>query len=192
MSVFSPHARRIIEAPLHLPGGRAVVGNALWLYCMLASKANYRGVVSRQSDRLAQDLELEEEKLAEWLDRLKNAGLIEVYSPKPYLVIKLLKWSEGDGGEHHNAPDFVRGSSDAAAAAFSKQEDGGRQGEGEALLQEVLATLEEAGADEFRRLIQGRSPEVVRRALGRVQTTPAQQIRKSKAALFRYLLAKLS
>lgn len=188
---FSPHARRIIEAPLHLPGGRAVVGDALWLYCMLASAANHRGLVSRQSDRLAQDLELEEEKLAEWLDRLKNAGLIEVYSPKPYLVIKLLKWSEGDGAEPRDTPDSTRSSSDAAAASFSRQEDGG-QGEGEALLQEVLAVLEETDADEFRRLIQGRSPELVRRALFRVRITPPQQIRKSKAALFRYLIAKLA
>lgn len=189
--VFSPHARRVIEAPLHLPGGRAVVGDALWLYCMLASAANHRGLVSRQSDRLAQDLELEEEKLAEWLDRLRNAGLIEVYSPKPYLVIKLLKWSDGDGEEPRNAPYAIRSSSDAAAAAFSGQEDGGR-GEGEALLQEVLAILEETDVDEFRRLIQGRSPELVRRALDRVRTTPSQQIRKSKAALFRYLLTKLA
>lgn len=189
--IFSLHARRIIEAPLQLTGGRALVGDALWLYCMLACRANYRGVVSRQSDRLAQDLELDEEQLVEWLNRLRNAGLVEVYAPKPYLVIKLLKWSESEGEAARNAPETEHSSSNAAASTSSKQEDGG-QGEGEALLQEVLAVLEEADAEEFRRLLQGRAPEVVRRALHRVRTTPPQQIRKSKAALFRYLLAKLS
>jgi hypothetical protein len=199
--LFSSHTRRIIEAPLHVPGGRVLVGDALWLYFMLASRANYRGVVCRQSDRLAEDLGLEEKQLAEWLDRLGNAGLIEVHAPKPYLVIKLLAWSDSEETERRKAPDLKPSggtqmevpvsSSNAAAAASSKQEDGG-QGEGEALLHEVLAALDEADADEFRHLLRGRSPEVVRRALHRVQTTPPQQIRKSKAALFRYLLTKLS
>ncbi|MFH0828798.1 MAG: hypothetical protein V1907_01300 [Candidatus Kerfeldbacteria bacterium] len=192
------HARRIIEAPLQLPGGRALVGDALWLYVMLAARANYRGVVCRPADRLALDLGLEEEQLAGWLERLSNADLIEVHTPTPYLVIKLKAWSDSNHVEHPSSPDSAASSSEvhrevpvsSAAAAAKQQEDGG-QGEGEALLDEVLAVLgPDADRDEFRTLLSGRNPSLVHRALKRVQATTS--IRVSRAALFRSLLRKLS
>lgn len=195
-------ARRIIEAPLLVPGGRAVVGDALWLYVMLASRANYRGVVCRRAERLAQDLGLEEEQLAEWLDRLHNADLVEVHTPSPYLVIKIRSWSDSEQGGHPVSPDSKPPSSDvhgdvpvsssysSKAAATKQQEDGG-QGEGEALLDQVLAVLgSEADRDEFRALLTGRNPSLIRQCLKRVQAT--QSIRVSRAALFRSLLRKLS
>ena len=78
-----------------------------------------------------------------------------------------------------------------SAAASSKQEDGGA-GEGEALLREVVSALGEANTDEIRQLM-GRFPAgIVREALRRVESTPPAQIRKSRLALFRYLLGKLS
>jgi hypothetical protein len=196
--LFSPHMRRIIEAPLRLPGGRAVVGDALWLYVMLSSRANHRGVVCRQADRLAQDLGLEEEQLAEWLDRLNNAGLIELSAPSPYLVIKITAWSDSGHSEEHRAPVSKPSGSEprgdvpvsSAAAAAKQQEDGGR-GEGETLLNEVLVVLgPDADRDEFRSLLLGRDHTLIHRCLKRVQAT--QSIRVSRAALFRSLLRKLS
>lgn len=195
---LSPHARQIIEAPLAVPGGRVVVGEALWLYVMLASHANYRGVICRHADRLAQDVGLEEEQLAEWLDRLGNAGLIEVHAPSPYLVIKITAWSASAAVEHSASPDSTRSGSEvhievpvsSAAAAAKQQEDGG-PGEGDTLLSEVLAVLgPDAERDEFLELLTGRDPSLVQRCLKRVQAT--KSIRVSRAALFRSLLSKLS
>lgn len=190
-------ARRIIEAPLGVSGGRVVVGDALWLYVMLASRANYRGVVCRQADLLAQDLGLEEEQLAQWLDRLSNAGLVEVHAPSPYLVIKITAWSDSVHIERAESPDSKPSRSEvhgevpvsSAAAAAKQQEDGG-QGEGETLLDEVLAVLgPDADRNEFRDLLGGRDPSLIRRCLRRVQAT--KSIRVSRAALFRSLLRKL-
>jgi hypothetical protein len=71
-----------------------------------------------------------------------------------------------------------------------QQEDGGA-GEGEALLDEVLAVLgPSADHDEFRAILAGHSLDLIRRCLRRVQATKA--IRVSRAALFRSLLEKLS
>jgi len=70
-----------------------------------------------------------------------------------------------------------------------QQEDGGA-GEGEALLDEVVRVLgPEADREEFARILTGRSAELVRRCLRRVEAT--KSIRVSRAALFRSLLQKL-
>lgn len=200
--LFPPSALRVIEAPLRVPEARVQLGDALWLYVLLASIASYRGLVCRRPHRLAQDIGADEQQLAEWLDRLSKVELIEVQTPAPFLVIKLRAWSGSEPSESEKTPDSGHPGSDAhidvpvssnaaAAAALSKREDGG-QGEGEALLREVLAALDEADPVEFRQLLQQYPPDVVRRALRRVETTPPSQIRKSKTALFRYLLTKLS
>lgn len=199
--LLSDQARRVIEAPLRVTGGRVLVGDALWLYVTLASIANFRGIVCRRSDRLAEGLAIEESRLTEWLSRLETAGLVELQSGSPFLVIKLNPWSGSPDPGATSGPDSTRPaaslqsevpvSSSVAAAASSNREDGG-QGEGEALFAEVQAVLGDTDAAEFRDVHMQYAPAVVRQALRRVQTTPAAQIRKSKAALFRYLLAKLS
>jgi hypothetical protein len=57
----------------------------------------------------------------------------------------------------------------------------------------VLAVLgPEADAVEMRELLSVSAPEVVERALRRVEATPTRQIRRSRTALFRFLLTKLT
>lgn len=203
MSALLPAlALKAIEAPLRVPEGRDRVGDALWLYLFLASVASYRGTVCTRPEKATQVLAVDDAQLGNWLAALEKSGLVRVISPAPFLVIRLLAYSDRESvtaatpsdsraqvsGAHVDVPV---GSSSAAAASIEHGEVGG-QGEGEGLLREVLATLEEANPDEFRQLITRFPAATVRRALRRVQTTPASQIRKSKAALFRYLLGKLS
>lgn len=132
------------------------------------------------------------------LHRLEDAGLVRVLSRLPFLAIRLSAWPGSGASDHEKQQQLssnqrslhmeVPVSSRAAAAAT--QEDGGA-GEGEVLLADVLATLgPDADRDEFRSVIAGHSPELIRRCLVRVRSTKA--IRVSRAALFRSLLHKLS
>jgi hypothetical protein len=58
-------------------------------------------------------------------------------------------------------------------------------------IEEIRDVLGEEDVD-VRTLTRGIPHAIVRKALRRVRLTPASQIRKSRVALFRYLLAKLS
>jgi hypothetical protein len=55
-----------------------------------------------------------------------------------------------------------------------------------------VSALDGADADEVRSLLAEFQKPVVLKALIRVKATPSSQIRKSKLALFRYLLAKFA
>jgi len=167
----------------------------------LRNRANYHGLVNVREERLLGALKMTREEVVASLDALVQARLIDVISPLPFLVVKMLKWSGRGATRSIEAPDSAVSRSDAhnsvpvssnaaAAAALSKQADGGA-GEGEVLLDDVLAVLgPSASRREFRRILAGRDAGLIRRCLRRVQDT--QAIRVSKAALFRSLLTKLS
>ena len=196
MSGLHPDARRIIEAPLQA-GGRRLIGEALWLYLRLVAFANHRGVIIRRADRLIAEVELEEDVLTEWLERLKKAGLVEVFAPKPYLVVKLRFWSdkslaEGQKTATRAAERVEVPVSSKAIAAIGKTGVKGGQGEGEELLRDILRVLGETDPEPFRGVLHSFSSEVIRTVLRRIEATPDSQIRKSKTALFRLLLTKLS
>ena len=193
---------RLGRAVLDVPDRAHAVGDAIWLYLYLLLEADHQGRLCRKSERIAADLGVEETEVGVWLKRLVDVGLVTVLSPSPFLVTRLAMWSGNKAGAAANQAvgskpggageeDVPVSSSSAAAASNNNGEDGGR-GEGEELLREVLAALDEADPDEFRDLIARFPSETVRGALRRVQATPPGQIRKSKTAMFRYLLGKRS
>jgi len=200
---LEPHVRAALAAPFLDGQGVRRLGRALWLYLHIVLEVDQRGLFIRHLAKMVTALGVSEPEAQEWLDRLSKSRLIEVLSPPPFLVIKLRSWSNSNHSEQANPPasssqngnlhiEVPVSSSSSAAAAFSKREDGGL-GEGEALLRDVLDALgEEADPEEFRALLPRYSPATVRQALRRVETTPVGQIRKSRVALFRYLLDKLS
>ena len=193
---------RSLAAPLSVSGFREEVGDAIWLYLYLVVSANHGGIVLRQLDRLANDLLVEASEVKSWLSRLQRTRLVDLESPAPYLAIKLRSWSGDDSPRtqkrlENPSKQIVPlgvpvGSSSAAAAAASSNAENGGLGEGEGLLQRVLSVLGETDEVEFRDLLKQHPTERIHQALIRVQATPPEQIRKSKAALFRFLLNKLS
>ncbi len=178
------------------------LGRAVWLYLHLIRIANHRGIVMRTVDQLASELVLPNATVEEWLQRLDDAKLIHLESPAPFLVIKLPFWS-GNGVPKRENPGPLSVSERAAlevpvssskqqpAAAASKQTGEGGAGEGVGMVAEVARSLD-AGHEEIRQAIAGLPNEIVLKALLRVKMTPTSQIRKSKLALFRYLLAKFT
>jgi hypothetical protein len=196
-------SRPAVEAPLSLKDAIDSLGRAVWLYLHLLKIANPPPIVLRTVERLANELALPEQTIEEWLRRLSESKLIRLESPPPFLVIKLLSWldsggatsegvgsSSGPSGHSHN--EVPVGSKQQAAAAALQQTGEGGAGEGEALLNEVAQALDGADRVEVRSLIGEFPKPVVLKALIRVKTTPSSQIRKSKLALFRYLLSKFS
>jgi hypothetical protein len=168
------------------------------LITALRKQVNHHGLVIVREECMLDRLRADHDEVAAGLDTLARAQVIDVLSPLPFLVMKFRKWSGQKSSHSVSAPDSaIPGASlndvpvsSNAAAALIKQADGGA-GEGEVLLDEVLVVLgASASRTEFRRILAGRDPGLIRRCLRRVQDTHA--IRVSKAALFRSLLAKLS
>ena len=196
-------SRSVVEAPFLPKDGVQRLGRALWLYLHLLRIANHRGLALRTWDRLEEELVVPKRTVELWLARLAEAKLVLIESPAPFLVIRLSFWSDHDdsNGENRGQPSSLGGHSHSevpvssskqqAAAAFKQTGEGGA-GEGEALVAEVAQVLDGADADEVRSLVAEFPNPVVLKAMIRVKTTPSSQIRKSKLALFRYLLAKFA
>jgi hypothetical protein len=191
----------LLNAAFKTPRAVETLGRALWLYLHFVRLANDRGMAIRTRARLAEDLAVSEETIERWIERLVKAELVRVLSPSPYLAISLRFWPGNAADEAQNAAPRSgkrafqeknpRGYSHSKAAAIapSSYADGGA-GEGDDLAVELRAVLPEAGETEITRILNRYPRAVLRRALERVAKTP--RIRTSKAALFRYLLAKFS
>jgi hypothetical protein len=198
-NLFIP--RSAVSAVGGVPKPAVTLGRAALLYLALLPLASTRGIVIRTRMFLSQLLSVSEAEIDEWLSRLEKAGLVIRQTPPPYLVIKLPFWS-GEGAEpasfgseasDSQADVPVSSSKQQPAAAFikSRASGDGEHGEGVGLRAECREAI--GGNDDAIDEFLSQYPEsVVRRALARVQATPEKQIRKSKLALFRYLLTKLS
>ena len=193
-------ARNLLDAPLVMPDGVQRLGRALWLYVRLLTLTNNRGLIIRRSDQLADDLRVSEDEIDDWLMRLAEAKLVEVQVPTPYLVIKLSLWSDesSDSLQESRVPasrSTSQGYSSTLAIhdeskSNSSEEVRTKSQEPDVLLAEILSVLGESDPTSFRPLLTHYPPQVIRGVLQRVRT--AGQIRKSKTALFRYLLGKLT
>jgi hypothetical protein len=177
------------------------LGRAAWLYLALLSAASDKGVVIRTRKHLAKMLGVAEPTLEVWLSRFANAGLITIKSPSPYLIIVLRFWSgsanmdQVQAGQSESAKEEVPVSnsySNSNAHLSNANAGVGGQGEGEALTKAIRSLLPDIEAADVERILASYPQQVIRRTIDRVAKTPADRIRKSKTALFRYLLTKLS
>lgn len=192
-----PIPRTTIEALFASQSLLPRLANSYRLYLHLVRLATPWGLIIRSRKRFADDLAVSEQAIDRWVKRLSDARLIYVQVPSPFLVIRMRFWSSSSssgvekstpaGREASTIEENAPGSEQPAAAALSSGVGG--LGEGAALAAEMREVLGEAGATEVAGLVNAYPPHVVRKALQRVRTTPQSQIRKSKAALFRYLLA---
>ena len=164
----------------------------------LRGYANADGLAFASESRLIDEFSASHDDLARALNQLESDGKVRILSRLPFVALKLRAWPGSSSprvqkmqqinSNQHSLHIVVPVSSRAAAA--TQQEDGGA-GEGEALLDHVLAVLgPDADRDEFRAILAGREPALIHRCLRRVQAT--KSIRVSRAALFRSLLHKLS
>jgi hypothetical protein len=187
---------RAVLAPLQVEQGPDRLGRALWLYLWLVSRANHAGRVCRTVEVIARELAIAEGKAYDWITRLSEAELIQVQGSAQYLAIRLRVWPGKEAENPANGSKTARsqeevpvgsGSKLQQPAASSKLEDGG-VGEGESLFERVAEVIGKREAEQLSKFIGEFPREVVERAILRVKTTPRRAIRKSRAALLRFLL----
>jgi hypothetical protein len=169
------------------------------LIAVLRERASARGVVMAREDVLVDKLKASPEVLVTTLRKLERAGLIEVLTPGYFLVIKLKMWSGTVPGPAKDAPKSGAETARGYSYSFQHQaidkskaiaiQDGGPE-RGAQLLQEILATLGESDPTSFRGVLEHYPASSIRAVLQRVRATPPEKVRKSRTALFRYLLAK--
>lgn len=186
---------------------RTALKDAIWLYCWLIAMVNSSGHVNRTRASLAADLGTTENEVARHLSLLDSHNLIRVLVPSPYLVIRMSLWRDSitattrttaentlPNDALSNVP--VPGSSkllpeQQPKAAPAAGVDGGA-GEGEGLLAQAQSRLGPVDGAALQKLLAQHPPPAVRAALARVARTPQGRIRKSRFALFRYLLIHAS
>lgn len=156
------------------------------LLACLQGHANPRGVVIVQEDALLEELQSTHDALAPTLEKIRRAGLAEILSPLPFLVLKLRSWSSKATNPSNPQP---------AAYSYSKLSsnrlnESYRLTGGDTLMQEILEALGETDPTSFEGAIKNFPAAVIRKALDRVRRT--RSLRKNRTALFRYLLTKLS
>jgi len=161
------------------------------LLACLSARVSKRGTVVITEEALLRALGTDHKALSAELAKLERAGLVEILTPPPFLVLKLRKWPNGgqsavaSGRSAYSYPRLLQ----------PKQLKSYRQGDqvensSSDLLREILETLGETDRSSFEKAVELYSPQVIRTALDRVRR--ARGIRKSRTALFRHLLPRLT
>jgi hypothetical protein len=165
----------------------------------LRGRASRRGLVIVRQEVLEHEVHASEAQLRDALAALEREEQLRVLSPLPYLVVALPRrmWPSAPPNPSKTGPNPRPKPSRGYSYSFHKHnqskaiaiEDGGL-GEGDSLLEEILATLGESDPKPFRAVLEHFSAAKIRAALVRVRATPPEKLRKSRTALFRYLLAR--
>ena len=151
---------------------------------ILNDKAGKNGIAFAQEEFLVHRLNCDREKLALALEALESRGAITVLSPLPFLTVRLKMWP---GRAQISAPTAPPPYSHSHSRNSS--EDSYRA-PADDLLEEILSVVGEDDPEPFRKVLKLYTPQVIRKALARVQK--AQSIQKSRTALFRYLLPRVA
>lgn len=162
------------------------------LLACLQSHASKRGMVVITEEALLREVGVDRETASSELAKLERAGLVEILTPLPFLVLKLRKWAamgEKAGMSSHSAYSYSK-LLQPKQLNDSYRQDGEATTAGTGLLQEILETLGETDGAPFEMAVELYSPLVIRTALDRVRR--ARGIRKSRTALFRHLLPRLA
>ena len=171
-----------------------------WLFRHLRGRATHRGLVIAREAVLLQELGCEPATLRGALAELEQSDVVEILAPLPFLVLKLAHSWSGKRSAIAESPEKSPDSEPSRYSySFNNQaidkshaiagENGGA-GEGEELIEEILATLGEPDPTTFRGVLTHYPEAVIRSVLARIRRMPPERVRKSKTAYFRFLLAK--
>jgi DNA-binding transcriptional ArsR family regulator len=165
------HIRRGLVAD---PDGRHYfrMKNAIWLYLYLALSVNpHTGKLLSKLDFISSQMGISKETLQTWLGHLKKWGYVSTQRQGESILFKLSRWREP------NKPT-------------PKQET---KSEENSLASEIAETFEDKENIGYYQWICENYPEnSVKRAFLEVKKMPNNKIKKSRGALFTYLVKKYS
>ncbi|MFH1679077.1 MAG: hypothetical protein ABIH26_00355 [Candidatus Eisenbacteria bacterium] len=158
--------RKILEhsKALHIRRMRS----ALWLYLVLLAEPPEDGETLRvDPGALARRMGLREGTVRSWLGHLRKAGYLEARGTNGTIRVRLL----------HLAPQKASPGPGEPPRAFT--------------VVRLARALGEQGEEEtLRRVLEDHSDDLIRKALANTLAVPPEQIRKSRTALFLFLLKR--
>ena len=194
MSLQDP--TKIVEKPSHRPFERMVAevvhsGNprvatslkqAIWLYLSLLLQASYQGTVELNVTATAQAIGTQEATISTWLGHLRKAGLVSIKKWPGSLVVKLTRYpaplKQSAPGQ---TPNTVHKKEDPSQPRLSDVD--------RAFARTLSQTLQdEANLPHYEELVSEHGQITLTRMLKQAQAVPAEKIRKSRAALFHFIL----
>ena len=165
------------------------------LLASLKAHANSRGLVLVTDDDLAREVPASPGTLSDEIEKLVRAGLIEVLSPQPFLVIKLKTWPARRSDSAKTAPktgvrsDRAYSFQSSLSQSIDERNSYRQPDRSDPLLHEILEALGESDPTTFRGAIENYPPHVIRTALTRIRRM--KTIHKNRTAVFRFLLPRI-
>lgn len=178
-----------LSAVLRVTRPTETLGKSLFLYVALLRSAGAGGTVIRTRERLAGDLSVPESRIDAWLSRLVAVRLVRIQSSNRFLMVRISSWPGSDASPSQipssSAPHIEESYSHIAALQDFAGDRGAGKGDLVVAAQEFLG---ENAATELEIILRTHSLERVTRIANQVRNTPPEKIKKSKLALFRYLI----
>ena len=163
------------------------------LLTFLGKHVNARGLVLVREATLVDALQVPPLEVRASLRELRASGAIEILSGPPFFVVALRN-SSWAGSDNAAAPSLAKGAHNSQPAYShsysSRTKNGHSYPERERLLNEILETVGETDPSSFEGALENYSRETIRTALERVRRM--KQVRRSRTALFRYLLPRIA
>jgi DNA-binding transcriptional ArsR family regulator len=149
---------------------------SVWLYLYLLLAVNpTTGARLLSPALIAEQMGLNEDTIRSWLGRLRRAGYLSVERQGDYLRVEMKRW---------RTP-----ARPVEPEAIDEPQQKTRSGMSPELLAKRLG--EEPGDPFWERAVMTWDDATIRRVLEEVERVPAERIRKSRAALFRYLITRI-
>lgn len=158
--------------------------DSMWLYLALVLLVEEDGAVRKSFQELSRLTGIKPATLRSWAGHLRKAGLIRL---EQMGSVEVLKFHVHGLAAHEEAP---KTQSQAPGDPEELQESSERNPMLVALAAFVRRGLsdEEASLEEYIELCEHVPREVIKTAFEQSRRVPAEKIRKSRAALFRYLI----
>jgi hypothetical protein len=149
----------------------------LWLYLYLLIKAHPEsGKLVIIPDRIAVEIGVKSESVHSWLGQLRKHGYVQLRKQGQAYVLSLSNYP-GEQPAHVSELIPDEGYEDSSKDGLTPEELEKRIGNGESL-------------PYYRSVCRRYSKDVIAQALSDVEATPSERIRKSKGALFTFLVKK--
>ena len=174
----------------HDPDGRHYfrMKHAVWLYLYLLIEANYRtGRVVTSIEKIRQDTGIETNLLCSFLGHLKQWNYVSTEKQNGHILFKISKWKTVPEFD-----DFLSNGNKKANDAAKKPKTSrkpAKPAKPNPLAQEIVQSFQDKDNLSFYEQVCSQySEDLIRRILQKVQEIPDEKIKKSRGALFTYLI----